>query len=58
MWTNKSKKLGLYDIGRELMRIIVEYAKTNMFEKIQLKSINKSSEFIKQMMNMFDYFSL
>jgi hypothetical protein len=49
MGTNKSKKLGLYGIGRELMRIIVEYAKINMFTKLLLKSINQSVEFYEKM---------
>ena len=54
MGTNKSKRLDLYGIGRELMRIIVEYAKTNMFEKIQLKSINQSVEFYEKMGFTYD----
>ena len=37
--------MGLYGIGRELMRIIIEYAKINMFTKLLLKSINQSVEF-------------
>ena len=54
MGTNKSKKLGLYGIGRELIRIIIEYAKLNMFEKIQLKSINQSVEFYQKMGFTYD----
>lgn len=49
MGTNKSKKLGLVGIGRELIRIIIEYAKTTFFEKIQLKSINQSIGFYEKM---------
>ena len=49
MGTNKSNKLGLYGIGRELIRIVVEYAKNNMFEKISLKSVNQSVEFYEKM---------
>jgi N-acetylglutamate synthase-like GNAT family acetyltransferase len=54
MGTNKSKKMGLYGIGRELIRIIVEYAKTNLFEKICLKSINQSVEFYEKMGFTYD----
>jgi len=49
MGTNKSKKLGLSGIGRELIRIIIEYAKINMFEKISLKSVNQSFDFYEKM---------
>ena len=54
MGTNKSKKLGLSGIGRELIRIIVEYAKTHMFEKICLKSINQSVDFYQKMGFTYD----
>ena len=54
MGTNKSKRLGLYGIGRELIRIIVEYAKTHMFEKVCLKSINQSVEFYEKMGFTYD----
>ena len=46
--------MGLYGIGRELIRIIVEYAKTNLFEKICLKSINQSVEFYEKMGFTYD----
>ena len=54
MGTNKSKRLGLYGIGRELIRIILEYAKTHMFEKICLKSINQSVDFYEKMGFTYD----
>ena len=54
MGTNKSKKLSLSGIGRELIRIIIEYAKTNMFEKICLKSVNQSVEFYEKMGFTYD----
>ena len=54
MATNKSKKLGLCGIGRELIRIIIDYAKTNMFEKLCLKSINQSVDFYEKMGFTYD----
>ena len=54
MGTNKSKRLDLYGIGRELIRIIVEYAKSNRFEKVCLKSINQSVEFYEKMGFTYD----
>ena len=54
MGTNKSKKLGLCGIGRELIHIIIEYAKMNNFESLSLKSINQSVEFYQKMGFTYD----
>ena len=54
MGTNKSKKLALTGIGRELIRIIIDIAKTNNIEKLCVKSINQSIGFYEKMGFTYD----